>query len=78
MEIGKVYKFRDNPKGTTNTGDWGREFIVTHITNTNFHYQVVGRKVIKSLNKFFWDEYVLGPAEVPVQFDSKLIFKFIR
>lgn len=78
MEIGKVYKFIDKPGGEPNTGDWGQEFIITSIGHKNFHYQVIGRKTIKSLSKMFWSQWVLGPVEVPVQFDSKLVFKFIR
>jgi len=85
MEVGKVYKFIDKPQCWDsaslcgpNTGDWGQEFIVTSIGYRNFHYQVVGRKVIKTLNKSFWNQWVLGSVEVPVQFDSKLVFKFIR
>lgn len=78
MEIGRVYKFKDNPNGKPNTGDWGQEFIVTSLGHSNFHYQVLGRKTIKSLGKCFWNEWVLGPVEVPVQMDSKLVFKFIR
>ena len=77
MEINKIYKFRENTNGT-NTGDWGQKFILLSWGHKNFHYQVLGRKNIKSMPMFMWDTLVEGPAQVPVQSDSKLVFKFIR
>jgi hypothetical protein len=77
MQIGRIYIFRDNPHGV-NTGDWGQKFILLSKGHKNVHYQVLGRKNVKALPIFMWDDYVLGPAQVPVQADSKLVFKFIN
>lgn len=77
MEINRIYKFRDNPDGY-HRGDWGKNFILLSKGYKNFHYQVLGRDNIKALPIFMWDQFVEGPVEVPVQSNSKLIFKFIR